>query len=45
MSKKTIEVIVNVATELFSWAISILRDKYGNRKGETHDSNGDSKKK
>jgi hypothetical protein len=45
MSKKTIEVIVNVATEVFYWAISILRDKYGNRKGETHDRDRNSKKK
>jgi hypothetical protein len=34
MTERTIEVIVKVATEVFTWLISILRDKSKREKGE-----------
>ena len=45
MSKQTIEVIIKVASEVFSWAISILRDKTENKEGKSNDRNRDSKEK
>lgn len=45
MSKQTIEVIIKVASEVFSWAISILREKTKSKEEENNDRNRDSKEK
>ena len=45
MSARTIELIIKVATEVFQWVMTILRDKRNSKGGERHDGTGASEKK
>ena len=45
MTKKTVEVIVEIATELFSWAVGIFKEKSIERRRRKHDSARASKEK
>jgi hypothetical protein len=48
MKDRTIELIIKaaaVATEVFHWVVTILKDKRKEKEGTTNDSAGDSEKK
>ena len=48
MKDRTIELIIKtatVATEVFHWVVTILKDKRRNKEGTTNDSAGNPKKK
>jgi hypothetical protein len=43
MKERTIELIMRVATEVFHWVMTILKDKRKSKEGNSNDSAGASK--